>query len=92
VPDGAGGAIITWYEYRGNNSAIYAQRVDSSGKVLWTTGGVPIRSISGSSAYDPRIASDGAGGAIIAWYDYRSGVKIYAQAQVEQLFLTDPLK
>ena len=77
--DGAGGAIITWYDYRANNSRIYAQRVDSSGKVLWTAGGVPIRSISASSAYNPCITADGAGGAIIAWYDYRTSPKIYAQ-------------
>jgi hypothetical protein len=79
VSDSAGGAIITWYDYRGNNSNIYAQRVDSSGKTLWATNGVGIRNASPSSAYDPQIATDGAGGAIITWYDYRSPEGVYAQ-------------
>lgn len=78
--DGAGGAIIAWYDYRNFMSTdIYAQSVDPSGTVRWTTNGVAICTSSGFQ-YDPQVASDGAGGAIIAWRDTRNGNDdIYAQ-------------
>ena len=79
--DGAGGAIITWDDYRsGSNDDIYAQRINSSGNVQWTSNGVAICTASNSQEY-PKICDDGAGGAIITWYDYRSGSNydIYAQ-------------
>jgi hypothetical protein len=77
--DGTGGAIITWEDYRGDNSDIYAQRVDGSGAVLWTPGGEAICTASGFQ-YSPAIVSDGAGGAIIAWENGVTGnYDIYAQ-------------
>ena len=77
--DGAGGAIVVWYDYRTGNHDIYAQRVSASGAALWTGDGAAICTAPGSQVY-PVLASDGAGGAIIAWYDYRSGnYDIYAQ-------------
>ena len=79
VSDGAGGAIITWYDERGGIADIYAQRVNSSGAVQWTDNGVPICTAS-LQQYYPQIVSDGAGGAIITWQDQRSGpADIYAQ-------------
>jgi len=81
--DGAGGAIIAWYDHRnGTNYDIYAQRVDSNGNVQWNSDGVLICNAfndqSGSLHLD--ICSDGAGGAIIGWDDYRgSQWNIYAQ-------------
>jgi hypothetical protein len=84
APDGSGGAIITWPDFRsGSKNDIYAQRVDPNGNRLWTTDGVGVRSQPGtaSEALYPRIAPDGSGGAIITWHDRRSGSKydIYAQ-------------
>jgi hypothetical protein len=77
--DGAGGAIITWYDYRGGGSDIYAQRINSAGVVQWTADGVAISTAAFNQTY-PIIASDSAGGAIITWNDFRSGgVDIYAQ-------------
>ena len=35
VPDGLGGAIVAWDDHRGASWDIYAQRVDSSGNVIW---------------------------------------------------------
>ncbi len=64
--DGAGGAIITWLDYRSVNDGIYAQRIDSNGNIQWTPNGTLIISSSGN-LYDPRIISDGAGGVIITW-------------------------
>jgi predicted lipoprotein with Yx(FWY)xxD motif len=80
VSDGSGGAIITWQDYRNGNYDIFAQRVNSSGAVQWTRDGVAICAASDSQQL-PRIVSDGSGGAIIAWQDYRSGSNydIYAQ-------------
>ncbi len=78
--DGAGGAIIAWQDYRsGSNYDIYAQRVRADGNVAWTTGGVAICTQTSVQLY-PKICSDGAGGAIIAWQDFRGGsFDIYAQ-------------
>jgi hypothetical protein len=72
APDGSGGAIITWEDYRNGNPDIFAQRVDAAGNVRWTAGGVGICVIGVDYRlyqYDPKIASDGAGGAIIVWDD-----------------------
>ena len=80
VTDNNGGAIITWYDYRSGNYDIYAQRINASGVVQWTTDGVAI-STAANNQYYPFMVSDGSSGAIITWYDYRSGANfdIYAQ-------------
>jgi hypothetical protein len=84
VPDGVGGAIITWDDARSGEYHIYAQRVDNEGNCLWDTNGIPIITASGMSNYWPlsnhQITSDGTGGAIIAWDDSRNGNRdIYVQ-------------
>jgi hypothetical protein len=78
VSDGAGGAIVCWHDRR-NGAFIYAQHVDSAGAALWTADGM--RVAAGSyGQIEPVVASDGAGGAIIAWQDAReSDVDLYAQ-------------
>ncbi|MBI3606587.1 MAG: hypothetical protein HY207_01300, partial [Nitrospirae bacterium] len=79
--DGAGGAIIAWEDFRaGTTSDIYAQRVTSTGAVLWTANGIPV-STAASTQSALQLTSDGAGGAIIAWQDFRVGTTsdIYAQ-------------
>ncbi|MFA4949184.1 MAG: T9SS type A sorting domain-containing protein, partial [Candidatus Krumholzibacteriia bacterium] len=80
VSDGAGGAIVTWDDSRsGGGYDIYAQRVNASGVVQWTANGVALCTATGYQ-YSPTIVSDGAGGAIVTWWDYRSGNNdIYAQ-------------
>ena len=79
VSDGSGGAIITWFENRSGNWDIYAQRINASGVVQWTADGVAICTAASHQQY-PTIVSDGSGGAIITWYDFRSGnYDIYAQ-------------
>jgi len=77
--DGNGGAIITWQDNRSGNSDIYAQRISTDGLVQWNMGGVAICTATGNQSL-PTIVSDGSGGAIITWEDYRSGnLDIYAQ-------------
>jgi hypothetical protein len=68
VEAGNGSAIITWEDRRAGNHDIYAQKIDSSGNVLWTTNGVAICNKT-TSQQSPKIVSDNAGGAIIVWED-----------------------
>ncbi|HEY1046870.1 MAG TPA: choice-of-anchor D domain-containing protein, partial [Bacteroidia bacterium] len=77
--DGSGGYIVVWTDKRNNNDYnLYAQRYNSLGKSLWTSGGIPVCRLS-SNETKPVICSDGSGGAIVAWMDDRSGTAVYAQ-------------
>ena len=58
VSDGAGGAIITWVDYRTGDGAIYVQKIDHSGIARWITNGIAVSTIS-SNQYSPAIISDG---------------------------------
>lgn len=77
IADGFGGVIVAWQDSRAG-ADIYAQRIDASGALVWNPNGVAICTASGSQ-YEPDLASDGAGGAIVAWSDFRSGGDVYAQ-------------
>lgn len=71
VSDGYGGAIFVWEDMRYEYD-LYAQRIDSSGNVLWNPAGVAVCDYDSVQAY-PSIVSDGAGGCIVAWADCRHG-------------------
>src|SRR5262245_21565712 len=80
-PAGPGGAVMRWQDRRGGvNHDIYAQRLDPAGVPQWAAGGVPLCTAGGNDAY-VTVTTDGAGGAIAAWQDYRSGTisDVYAQ-------------
>lgn len=77
IPDGAGGAIIVWQDYRSGAWQIYAQRINSAGAVQWVSNGIRVSTTAASYQYVARPVSDGAGGAIIAWKS--SGGDLYAQ-------------
>jgi len=84
VQDGAGGAIVSWCDYRSSNPDIYTQHVDASGVVRWMTNGMALCTAAGNQL-NPASVPDGGGGAILAWQDERSGqYHIYAQ-QVDDL-------
>ncbi len=75
--DGSGGAIVTWQDRRnGSDYDIYTLRFTSAGSAAgtgsWITGGVPICTAIGDQI-SPLSISDGAGGAILQWLDYRNG-------------------
>lgn len=80
VSDNAGGAFIVWEDSLNNFWDIYAQRISASGSVAWTANGVSI-CVASNTQINPKIESDGLGGAIIAWQDKRSNLDydIYAQ-------------
>ena len=69
---GAGGAIVSWADLRSGICDIYAQRIDANGNLLWGTGGVAIATVA-NTQQNPRMDDDSAGGAVIAWRDYRNG-------------------
>jgi hypothetical protein len=80
LSDDAGGAIIAWTDHRGPGFDIWAVRLKPWGTFApgWSNG-VPV-SLAASDQVTPRIGSDGAGGAILAWSDYRSNTSFaYAQ-------------
>ena len=82
VSDGTGGAIIAWESYRGSTTTdIFAQRVNSTGSVQWTLDGLPVCVVVFEQDTISMI-SDGLGGAILTWQDYRSNngfPDVYAQ-------------
>lgn len=81
VADGQGGAIISWCDHRDWDDSygdIYAQRIDADGNVLWQIDGVPVCVNTGNQD-GVEMGTDGAGGAVLSWFDQRSGNDIYAQ-------------
>lgn len=80
VSDGSGGAIIAWQDSRGIDFNIYVQRINANGVAMWLPNGVALCTAA-EDQLAPQIISDGAGGAIVAWYDFRNGTdnNIYAR-------------
>ena len=83
VSDGAGGAIVLWEDHRGDNVDLYAQHILGTGALddAWPHDGLAVCLASGNQQ-SSTIISDGAGGAIVTWQDYRNGASnpdIYAQ-------------
>nr|ACS83709.1 hypothetical protein WISOIL_0020 [uncultured bacterium AOCefta2] len=86
VSDGAGGAIIVWRDFRASpdpfnpSPQIIAQRLGPNGNAMWTTAGVVLCSAA-RNRMRLLAVSDGLGGVIAAWRDFRNGVNytIYAQ-------------
>jgi hypothetical protein len=79
VPDGIGGAIVAWYDNGNGPYDIYAQRLNGSGAIQWTSRGMAICEAVGDQIY-PLLVPDDSSGAIITWFDNRDGRDdIYAQ-------------
>jgi len=76
--------IVTWQDQRNGNYDIYAHRIDITNGAVdpsWTVNGNPVTVAPGHQER-PEIVSDGSGGAIIVWTDFRNGTlnsDIYAQ-------------
>ena len=86
VSDGAGGAIVTWSDYRdiGRLYDIYAQRINAAGAVQWTANGIPVCNIT-AIQHSPVSVSDGSGGAIIAWNDARDGGTVATNIYIQKI-------
>jgi hypothetical protein len=81
VSDGSGGAIVVWQDYRYSGLDIAVQKIDGAGNIVWDSSGVAICTTANDQK-NPKIVSDGEGGAIIVWEDQRAGsfnTDIYAQ-------------
>jgi hypothetical protein len=81
ISDGSGGAFIIWYDGRGGTDSedIYAQRISANGTALWQKDGLPLCTAARHQRY-PCVVSDGAGGIIAVWSDYRDGdPQVFAQ-------------
>jgi hypothetical protein len=88
--DGADGAILVWQDRRNAPMNLFAQHVLASGDVdaAWPANGRQLLTDPAALTQEvigiasPVIATDGAGGAIVAWEDNRSdatGTDIFAQ-------------
>ena len=77
LPDDEGGAIVLWEDAREDKEndwyslvlKMYAQKIDGNGKVKWDVNGVKI-----CEQKDIKSISDGSGGVIIAWVEFRDWV------------------
>lgn len=74
----SGGSILAWLDNRTASGKVYVQRLDASGAAMWTPGGIAV-DIQGLNQSAPRIASDGAGGVIVAWQESVIAWDIFAQ-------------
>ncbi|MGE5178804.1 MAG: FlgD immunoglobulin-like domain containing protein [Bacteroidota bacterium] len=74
VPDGAGGAIVAWIDGRNGNQDIYAQHALATGTVdpVWPPEGRAVCAAVGDQSI-PVAVTDGRGGVILAWIDFRNG-------------------
>lgn len=78
VYDGDGGAFVTWTDSRTSTGAVFAQRMSRYGIPLWAANGVPLSV--GIGAQSPIAVSDGAGGFIAVFQDFRhASPSLYAQ-------------
>ena len=81
--DGAGGAYITWVDDGSGDDDVYVAHVSTDGAV---SPGLNMTEDVTLNQNEPSITSDGNGGAVIAWQDFRGGDwDIYAQRIDDQL-------
>lgn len=71
VADGSGGAWFTWIDRRNPFHDVYGQHLDRDGTPLWPANGKKLNQQAEGST-EPNLVSDGAGGAIITWFDFRN--------------------
>jgi hypothetical protein len=78
VSDGNGGAIIIWQERKGEPgervSQIFAQKIDIEGSLPWGQNGILLYTTpEGVFSEEPKVISDGSGGAIAVWMQVPEG-------------------
>ena len=87
MSDGLDGVLVIWSDYDFTdlcceNLGVFAQHLTGTGRVApgWPDQGITLCGAPGYQRF-PVAVSDGAGGAFVAWMDYRSGTNedIYLQ-------------
>ena len=83
MSDGNGGVFVCWQHFQGimADVNIFAQRLDSTGDILWSGDGLVICD-EDDHQQEPQMVSDDNGGMIITWMDGRNSNNsqdIYAQ-------------
>ena len=82
VPDGSGGVVASWNDYRSGEGEFYALRMLGSGAPAagWPVGGRQVSNLRGAE-FAVTIAEDGLGGAYIAFENWpiQGLIKAYAQ-------------
>lgn len=81
APDGRGGTIVVWSDYRTGVCKVFVQSVSGAGAITdgWPASGTPVCECVGPQ-YDPSLVADSLGNAIVVWTDLRNGSDdIYAQ-------------
>lgn len=83
VEDGVGGVILIWSDQRnGQDDNLYAQRINSYGKVLWRYNGVPLCKAPRFQGLVQAVP-DGKEGVVLCWSDGRTlkqtGFDLYVQ-------------
>jgi hypothetical protein len=80
VSDGAGGFIVVWVNYDYSDHNIYAQHVTSEADLLWGLSDLVVCN-QGDWQTLPRALSDGYGGVVASWADWRNptGRNLYGQ-------------
>ena len=87
VGDQAGGVILIYQDWRpGQENQLYGQRVDASGAALWGLDGIPLVVLPSGQSWRVQqaghsIDSDGAGGVVATWQDFRSHTQMDVYAQ-----------
>ena len=80
APDGSGGVVVAWYDWRGGNADIYAQKYNSAGVPQWTTGGVLVCGATGDQTGLRVVSAGAAYGTFLVWQDGRTSASgVYAQ-------------
>jgi hypothetical protein len=81
--DGAGGVYVVWQDYRAGQGDIYLSRLSPTGAPAqgWPTNGIAVCADSAEQS-GPIVVPNAAGGAIVLWQDYRSGVSRLRSSQV----------
>ncbi len=76
VASDAGSVIVSWArDTRQFNSPrhVMARKFDATGAAVWGAGPITVSSFPVPIAHRPRLVSDGEGGAVLAWHDFRAG-------------------
>jgi len=76
--DGSGGAIVTWQERKGEPgekvTRVFVQKIDAEGNLSWGDEATLLYTTpEGVYSEDPKVISDGSGGAIVVWVQVPEG-------------------